>query len=67
MGACPHCGSPKIVTKGRRLKKLETIRLFCAPAVPAAGLYSTTIAKKDDGVIPQGALRNGLRDVSAMR
>ena len=25
---CPYCGSPKIATKGRRLKKLETIRLY---------------------------------------
>jgi hypothetical protein len=25
---CPHCGSPKIAAKGRRLKKLETIRLY---------------------------------------
>jgi transcription elongation factor Elf1 len=27
---CPHCGSSKIkiTTKGRRLKKLETIRLY---------------------------------------
>src|ERR1022692_3390994 len=25
---CPHCGSPKIATKGCRLKKLETIRLY---------------------------------------
>src|ERR1700682_6548620 len=25
---CPHCGSRKITTKGRRLKKLETIRLY---------------------------------------
>jgi transcription elongation factor Elf1 len=25
---CPHCGSVKITTRGRRLKKLETIRLY---------------------------------------
>lgn len=25
---CPHCGSPNITTKGRRLKKLETLRLY---------------------------------------
>jgi hypothetical protein len=25
---CPHCGSRKITTRGRRLKKLETIRLY---------------------------------------
>jgi transposase-like protein len=25
---CPHCGSPKIATKGSRLKKLETVRLY---------------------------------------
>jgi len=25
---CPHCASPNITTKGRRLKKLETIRLY---------------------------------------
>jgi hypothetical protein len=25
---CPYCGSPKIATKGRRLKKLETVRLY---------------------------------------
>jgi hypothetical protein len=25
---CPHCGSPKITTKGQRLKKLETVRVY---------------------------------------
>jgi len=25
---CPYCGSPKIAAKGRRIKKLETIRLY---------------------------------------
>jgi hypothetical protein len=25
---CPDCGSPKITTRGRRLKKLETIRIY---------------------------------------
>ena len=25
---CPYCGSPKIAAKGRRLKKLETIRIY---------------------------------------
>jgi transposase-like protein len=25
---CPYCDSPKITTKGRRLKKLETVRLY---------------------------------------
>ena len=25
---CPYCGSPKIATKGRRLKKLETVSVY---------------------------------------
>jgi hypothetical protein len=25
---CPHCGSPKVAPKGRRRKKLETVRIY---------------------------------------
>ena len=29
---CPYCGSPRITAKGRRLKKLETVRLYICRA-----------------------------------
>jgi len=29
---CPHCDSPNITTKGRRLKKLEIVRLYICRA-----------------------------------